>query len=915
MDIRNALNGYFEKTPVPAELDPQNVSKFVVPKVTEKKETKTSERLGGGIADGEPKSAEASAAVRTVSAPARVPSEEEENGAVIGASAFIKIVRYHKLTGSEFLSILGNSKISNKAYQEIETNPGLTVKRLIELLEESPLTSADYERLIIAVQRMAALKEEAKAKIKAEPARVGLTAQSSERKTARGEEDASAPSRPKAGYTPSVYSRGGSARDDYGEDNGGEEEEEDEDDTDGGYDGYREERETKKKSKGRFLFGKRKKEDDESVDDEDEDDDDEEDDDEDDDGQRSSRGKSRGKDGGAEKLHIGEKDSDDSPIKKSKTAIALPFDGNDGDDDEDDDGDDYDDYGDDDDDDDDGFGRKKKKSNKGKIIAAAVGAAALIGISFGLRYWLTGSLLPFDNTRAEEKIVTEGDIYDMLSELPAPAPAFVRSELYSAGGIREENILKEYVCANKRFLYISDNKLYIYELIGGQAARLAVRDYGEEKLLGIVQDGESLAVVSEGVSQPYSFSYSVPSESGADTVVSGTVERKETLVELLDASAPEKEGNEVSLSGTLAAAYLHEGRIIAVTYEGMEENGVKEDPATFMPYISDGEKRLCAAEKVFMPPQPLNGGFVTVFSLNPDGSFDAASAAGGTSQLVSKNGNRLFVGQGSTLISYDLTDGVKENGFCALSGKISGFSGINVQDGEIRVTSLDSSAAVLNVFDSELSPLSEVTNIGVGEKLAATCFNGRETYIVTENGTCFGIDGDNSVMSQSSVKITNESIYRYSDDIGIKLTAADDGSKRTGLIVSTVRLDGSLNTLYSLEISSKTVAANALDEYLSSPAEENIYYIGGSSESGVIVVPVVYFDGVCEVELFVICTVNGENGILSVNGTIIEYNRQSERIFAAVDGDTVAAVTKGMIITAKAQDGAVQGYFSTNEQP
>ena len=69
---------------------------------------------------------------------------------------------------------MGNSKISNKAYQEIENNPNLTVKRLIELLEESPLTSADYEKLIIAVQRMSQLKAEAKAKIKSEPKRTEI---------------------------------------------------------------------------------------------------------------------------------------------------------------------------------------------------------------------------------------------------------------------------------------------------------------------------------------------------------------------------------------------------------------------------------------------------------------------------------------------------------------------------------------------------------------------------------------------------------------------------------------------------------------------------------------------------------------------------------------------------------------------
>ena len=43
MDIRNILNRYFDKTPVPDELDPRNVSKFVVPNLAEKKETQTEE--------------------------------------------------------------------------------------------------------------------------------------------------------------------------------------------------------------------------------------------------------------------------------------------------------------------------------------------------------------------------------------------------------------------------------------------------------------------------------------------------------------------------------------------------------------------------------------------------------------------------------------------------------------------------------------------------------------------------------------------------------------------------------------------------------------------------------------------------------------------------------------------------------
>lgn len=907
MDIRNALNGYFEKTKVPAELDPQNVSRFVVPKVTEKKEAQTAEQLAEDIA----RNAAASASPRPkpVSQPIPVPSYAEpaaekaesgegENDTVIGASAFIKIVRYHKLTGSEFLKVLGNSKISNKAYQEIENNPGLTVKRLIELLEESPLTSADYEKLIIAVQRMSELKAEAKAKIKAEPARLertsadgGITKVAETTRPAAGvhakTENVPQSDTPvsvsKSGVTPKVYS-------DKSSDGvyGGYDEDEDEDEDD-----FDEENTGKKKAKKLFLFGKRKN------DDYEDDDDDYDDDDDDDDEYDSEDDDEDGK--------YGYKRKDGSALKRSKTVIDF--------------GDDSEDYsdGDDNDNDDDGdydsFGRKKKGSNKGKFAAAAIGAVLLVGISFGLRYYFTGSLLPSDNSHEVEKTTDEADLFDMLSELPSPAPAFVQNTVYSAGGIREESILKESVCGNKRLLYISNNKLYIYEQIGGQIAQLAVKDYGDKALLGLIDAGDKLAVISTGVSEPYSYSYNVPSESGADTVVTGTVERKETYVEILSSSAPENSSDTstLKLSGTLAAAYLHEGRIIAATYEGVEKNGAKEDLATFMPYLSNEQGRqLCAADKVFAAPDPSGSGFVTIFSLSPDGGFDMAAAAGGSGQLISKSGDELFIGQGSTLIRYDLNEGVKENGSCGLSGKISAFSGISAQDGEIRVTSLENSAAALTALDAELSVLSEIKNIGVGEELAGTCFNGRETYIITENGTCYGIDGDNTAMSQSNVKITNENVYRYSDSIGIKIAASDDGSKRTGLIVSTVRLDGSLSTLYSLEISSKTVAVSAMDEYLSSPAEKNISCIGGKEENGVAVIPVTYFDGVSEVELFVICTVS-EEGILSVNGSIIEYDRHSEKIFAAVDGDTVTAVTKGKIITASAQGGAVQGYFIISE--
>ena len=76
----------------------------------------------------------------------------EESPIKLNAETFIAVVSAEKMKGREFLRLIGNTRISNSAYREIEQNPRLTKKRLIELLEESPLTESDYYKLLTAVK-------------------------------------------------------------------------------------------------------------------------------------------------------------------------------------------------------------------------------------------------------------------------------------------------------------------------------------------------------------------------------------------------------------------------------------------------------------------------------------------------------------------------------------------------------------------------------------------------------------------------------------------------------------------------------------------------------------------------------------------------------------------------------------------
>ena len=81
--------------------------------------------------------------------------DEPETGAddmPLNAETFIAVVSAEKMKGSEFLRLIGNTRISNSAYREIEQNPRLTKKRLIELLEQSQLTENDYYKLLTAIK-------------------------------------------------------------------------------------------------------------------------------------------------------------------------------------------------------------------------------------------------------------------------------------------------------------------------------------------------------------------------------------------------------------------------------------------------------------------------------------------------------------------------------------------------------------------------------------------------------------------------------------------------------------------------------------------------------------------------------------------------------------------------------------------
>ena len=908
MDLKSVLKGYFDETPFPSELYPERIAAALQPRTQPKKMVETVEELPqkkvpapapkpapAPIPTPKPSAEPVSLPVQKPApmpsaepvslpvqkpAPAPIPQPQPEpeksDELVINASTFIKIVRYHHLTGSEFLSLLGNSKISNRAYQEIETNPDLTVKRLIEILEESALTPADYEKLTIAIQRNAKLKEEAKAKFSVIEEVTPFQAYASDTTFPQDTSDSAPPqySSDTTFYTLDASSFGIT--------------------------------ESSAPAPEPVISPMQMEEivpnpvispmqmeeiAPEPV-------------------LSPLQAEKAAPEPTVPTPQPPIPEVEREPYKPVGVPMPMLFEDEDGDELEDREAENLK-----------LDGHGNPKTNRGKFITCSVFAVLLVALSFGIRWYFTGSWLPSSEIQAaEEPQLDEKGIFEALSILPAPnAAAFAQNRTYTAGGIGEESALLSSVTMGNRFLYLTDNTLYIFEKLGGQLEQLDARQYGEGiELLGLLKLNSGIAVVTSYEGNAYSFTYTIPpeNEGESETVVNGTVLRPETVIELLDGEKPEDRSGVrlIGFSGSLAALWTEGDRITAVTGESLPEGAAGQDPYSFMPYLytpfAEG-KILCQAENAIVPDNMQYSAFATVFSVDVSGgAYSTYTVAGGSGQLVSRSGNDLFIGQSGLLARYDISGGVTEKGHCALSGGFGEFSAVGVYGGEIRVTASDNGSAVLLVLDGELNELSQVNNLGNGEALVATCFYGNETYIITESGILYGISGSNEPLTATSVTVTHDRIYKWSDSIGVMIDPMGDVDKRTGLSVTAVSLDGSLSVLSTLEISSRTVAEQALDEYLSSPAETDTATLGASFEDGVLVVPVVYFDGVSEVERFVICSLT-EQGNLSLIGSICEYDRQSSLLFASVGGGNVTAVTGDRLITAKADDGSIIGYFNS----
>ncbi len=814
----------------------------------------------------------------------------------IDARMFIGIISAQHIKGGEFLQLMGNTRISNSAYREIEQNPNLTKERLITLLEESGLTTADYYKLLTAVkQRNGHIAHENDSDTRSFTPEESAELQKKENETVRAaarpvptranaekaekpEEirpakprviepvDKPSESVPKENADPlSVTTILGSL---------GKEPEE------------------VRPAKPRGIEPEDKP-------------------------SESVPEKKAAEEPPEQPYHpdfdassialtteIDEPIMPDEPVAPAKPKVLAPPEPprvenplvteiNENED------------------------REKYKSNEffyddnayepgvnnGKIIFCAVCAVLLIAGSFGIRYAQTGSFVPTEkpavSTDSPENsaeidpsaIVTDDDVKAAVNKLTLREQKNNLDEYYS--GRAYENPLKNDVVEIGDVMYLySKNTLRAVELNEENPALI-----GEAELS---ENGDFI-----GFTANEKYVYALFETAQTET------ERKGVSVAIYD--------EKLNLLNT----YKQDGSYddILVGNETLtlftslntfgEENALPS-------YEFDGKSCILTREDIEIPENVAYNGFSVFGTISADevraqavlGGYDSYAITSRDSfTLLIPDFNKTYalkyriIGLNAELQSQESFDGECFGKNCADSS------------GNIFVA-YDSAAGCTKIQKKINGEYVSIGSLGEGERLSGVSFSGDLVYIVTTSadGAATLYCGDTSGSALAEITPDPDAVYThrlsgYKNDLIGLLAIAGENGERTGLRLNVYGYAGKLEELYGTDITVDEKTAPEYARYLSGDAEKNSSLIAVGD--GYVAVSCVYFDGVSEIERFLCFKDTGEG--FEAAADIMLFDIQSDYRCLSIRNGILYIVTDSTIVTVDIESGNATGYFPYGE--
>lgn len=827
-------------------------------------------------------------------------SEDEEDtaekGAVeLNAKTFISVISAERIKGGEFLQMLGNTRISNSAYREIETNPNLTKARLIEILEQSPLTSDDYYKLLTMVkERRELLDAKEERRLKQEQAGLFTVRREKYQKKEREEPKSELSKLLEETSVADEIIGTPVSREELPEEKPSEKKEQPEiaetvEETDKAEETAPEKpvatpriptptraRTSKKKpsydegamrldggginpprKQGFNPFGDSDKPDFSSLEEVDE--------------LESAKPKKLGR-----KDIIGNSVDDlakeaEGAAKREKYKGKEFF---------------FDDE------------EYYEGANRGKLIFCAVLAVLLIGASFGVRYMNTGSFLPTDEPPAVSddeqqkpdiptEVTSYADIYGIISNRETRSPAF-SAEYYGSGEAYKSALSTDILRSEGVSYILNDGVIRAVSLNPDAPAEKGKITLNPElKLLGYTESfGEIYIIYSDG--------YNVTAEVyGEDMALSYTY----------------------SQNGSFVGFRTYQNKLLLITKLNMSETAKEGETETFVPaYSFNGAEKTIEFTDVNLLEKADYNGYTVIGCAASDGG-QATAVIGGYDTFFSwidDSFNLIYADKNKTFeVSYELV-GTKVNALYEKQYKGEAFSADSV-NGDIFVG--------YNLNDGKLiisdTTTTELSFAGDGERPIGFTSTATKAFVITDHpergAVLYGFNTVGTLSADETAgadAVYTDKLVTLGDKLlGLKAVAGADGS-REGLKLSVYTYDGSLKETVFADISVDEKTDPKYAKYLSGDAEANNGYLAVSEDGKRIAVGTVYFDGVSEIERIILF--GYENGVLTELGDLLLFDVKSDYRVLTIKDNTLYIITEDRIITTDTEECKPTGYFGTN---
>lgn len=820
----------------------------------------------------------------------------QEKPKELDARTFINVITAQRIKGSEFLKLMGNTRISNTAYREIEQNPNLTKEKLIRLLEESPLTSEDYVKVLTAIKQrseMMSRKEEASRRHE----QAGLFSVNKPKPEAKPIPELSANDTQSFAVSEPVK--------DTVEEMAAEPPFEPEEQVQPIAEEPKleevkkpEPEETKgpetppvtlsDKNKPFTIF--RDPDIDFSGDDEPDD---------------------------------GEDEPEIRNEIKKETPVAVP----------------------------EGSRREKYKGreyfidddvyykgvNNGKIIFCAVFAVLLIAGSFGIRYLKTGSFMPTETpviqTVPEEKLpeeyVSDADIYKAISMLETKVTVNESGYYKTDDKGYTEALTKDFAETEDMFYIYRDGKILIYSLNSENPSVYSEFMLDEEReFLGFSVTDSNRLYIFYSDTYTETLSFTVTTEGGEDETPiteekSVEINRPRVTVECYEKD--KTLSHTYSQDGELRAVSVGESSAAIATFLNTAKTAVAENEKSFLPSYSfsksETEKSSIGFNDITVHDEIKYNGFTVIGKFSSD-EARAHAVLGGTNGYVDFEGdrcrvlnpdeNKTFLTQfkfiGNTL-SPDTTE--------SYTGECIGMECIN-GTGDI-ITAYDSVNGSALVQKKSGEEFVTVGGIGVGEKLKGVSYTDTKAFIVTENAEgkevlyCADVSGDElTAAAAAQNSVYTEKLKTFGENlIGMTVTA-DESGNRTGLSLNIYGYDNGLSVKRSAVITMDEKTADEYIRYLSADAEESNLRIAVDETETIAAVSTVYFDGISEIER-ILCF-KDDGTALNQCAELLLFDIRSDYRYLTIRGNILYILTDSSVITINAENGSPVGYFRKDAQ-